>query len=76
MLPETGDRDRRSERITSMDRPAAAGVRCAATAATFPAGLTDAHLSTHDDDRLRHLLAALCLHCGVVPAAPARREAA
>ena len=47
--------------------------------ADFPLEMTDAFLGEQDEARLKHLLAALCLHCGRMPDQrpnPPRRRAA
>ena len=65
MLPEN-EIETAIERITAMDKPTI--VRALVTyRGRFPTDLTDEFLAEQDVDRLRHLLAALCLHCGVVP---------
>ncbi len=43
--------------------------------ADFPLDLTDEFLAEQDPDRLKHLLAAVCLHCGHVPESPAHPAA-
>ena len=54
------------QRLAAMDKPALV-TTLRAEADRFPSDLTDDYLSSLSEEKLRHLVAALCLHCGVVP---------
>ena len=62
------------QRLAAMDKPALVAT-LRAEADRFPSDLTDDYLASLGEEKLRHLVAALCLHCGVVPAEAGTRDA-